>query len=100
MKLNHRAESEAFGRLQVQHTEAPQAQQIPEADPKQNLGFPAQEQDLTKKSADTLIFASQVVARGFPSTHGQHSALQKTTTQMLLRNTGERWQHHPPPQHQ
>lgn len=53
-KLSCWVKSKAFGTLQVQHTEVPEAQQTPQADLEKNVGFLAQEQDLTK-SLQTLI---------------------------------------------
>lgn len=53
-KLSCWVKSEAFGTLQVQHTEVPEAQETPQADLEKNVGFLAQEQDLTK-SLQTLI---------------------------------------------
>lgn len=65
MKLNCRVESQALGRVQIPHTEVPQAQQIPEADLKQNLGFP--EEEGPSKFPDIFIFATQVLVKSLPN---------------------------------
>lgn len=93
MQLNGWVESEAFGRLRVQHTEVPQAQQKPEVDVKQNLGFSASEQHLIK-NLQTLWFLLVKFWLKVCPTYMASTQLCIKSPAVLLRDTGDRWQHY------
>lgn len=97
MKLNCWVESQALGRVQVPHTKVPQAQK---KNLKQNLGFPAQEEDLTKSFLTCFcIFATQVLVKSLPNAKPAFSFAENHPG-VLIKNTGKGQQCYPLPQQQ